>query len=137
MNASRSFIISKIENENYKKYCEKIKSSELSIFDYSKIMKEYKNNNKNQKNFQKKFSIGYNITNIKLRYRASDHKKFEIKELFNLENLFINKRYIFIMKITNDVYFYFDKDYNAYCFTKNEFKPLDEFKRFEIIEHMG
>ena len=90
-----------------REYSEKVHGSDFSIFDYSKIMQEYKNITNNQKKLYY-FSLSYRTKNIKLKYRASDHKKFEVKELFQLTNLISKGEYVHVMKILDDIYFFME-----------------------------
>ena len=103
---SHTMTPSRIINEKKRIYSQTI-SSNFSIFDYSKIMQEYKNITKEQKKLYY-FSLHWRTKNIKLKYRASDNKKVDINQLFKFEQLISKGDYVFIMKILDDIYFYMD-----------------------------
>ena len=129
--SSHTMIPSRIINENFIKYSENVNKS-ISLFEYSKIMKEYKSVTKN-KNKLYYFSLSYRIKDFKLKYRASDHKKFNIKDLFNLENLFSKRHYAFVMKIIDNIYFFMESmsEPNSYIYRNVYFMTADEI--FDII----
>ena len=114
---SHSMFFGRIENKIFNEYCEKINNKSISIFEYSRIMEEYKKISKKQNQLYN-FNIHNRTKNIKLKYRAPEHKKFFSKNLFNLENLLSKGEFLLIMKISDDLYF-FMQSYKSYNDTNN------------------
>ena len=125
--ASHSMTPSRVIMKKEREYTEKVHGSDFSIFDYSKIMQEYKNITKNQKKLYY-FNLNYRTEKIKLKYRASDYKKFEVKNLFQLTNLISKGEYVLVMKILDDVYFFMETmdDPDSYFYRNVYFMTKDE-----------
>ena len=138
-NDTLNAIIHSIKNSNisksfynkFYKFWEQF-DNELSIYDYSNILKEYK---KQSKIIDYRGSYGYYslfgftryVKDIKILYRASEQKHFIIKDLLKLEDILSKNKYILIMKLSNNVFFYMEsmQGPNSYNYRSNYFFTID------------
>ena len=84
----------------------------FSLNDYSKILKEYNNISKKfQKNY---YILKSKVMNLKLLYRASEQKKFKVKDIFKFEDILSKNNYILIIKMDNELYLYMEPNKSPY-----------------------
>ena len=67
------------------------------------------------------------VKDIKILYRASEQKHFIIKDLLKFEDILSKNKYILIMKLSNDVFFYMKsmQGPNSYNYRYNYFFTID------------
>ena len=136
--SSHCMVISRINNKNFNEYSKNITKSR-SILHHSKILKEYQKVLKIQKELYFIFESSYAEEKIKLKYRASEHKKFEIGHLFKLKDMLLTNPYLIIMRTTNDLYFFIKsmKDSDSFSYRTLYFFTNDEIFRLSSNRNLA